>query len=190
MTISLHLHSVRPRLHHLRLTLSIWQLVCLCRCRHASPCSPDLQEWLPNSSNLFSRSTDLCTNGVIAHILWALTSASAPSDAVQHAHPPVHTSPYDRIANQSHFFNGQCVEQNSAESPSFLIECLDVARSRSLSGTRTAALCFLSHHAEKEQKYFLKTRSCPGKKKLCAWKQWLSGMSSPNVSSHFSQPGS
>lgn len=96
--------------------------------------------------------------------LMSSDKCSAPSDAVQHAHPPVHTSPYDRIANQSHFFNGQCVAQNWAESPSFLIECLDVARSRSLSGTRTAALCFLSHNAEKEKKYFLQTRGVPWEK--------------------------
>lgn len=39
-----------------------------------APCFLDLQDWWLNLSNPFIRSTDLCTNGVIAHTLRALTS--------------------------------------------------------------------------------------------------------------------
>ena len=67
---------------HLRLSLCHWQLLYSRHCCHVSPSCLDLQDWQPTSSNLFSRSTDLSTNGVIAHILWALTSETAPSHSL------------------------------------------------------------------------------------------------------------
>ena len=82
---------LKLKYHHLRLSVCIWQLVCPRHRCQVSPCFLDLQDWRPNPSNLFSRSTDPCTNGVIAHILWALTSALLSLSPSRHAHPSVFT---------------------------------------------------------------------------------------------------